>query len=96
MRELSKQDLVLVFGSGDPNEKLVSDLGSNMAWGAAFGVRGGPAGIAAGAAAGALQTIGQGVYNHGPVNVPIPVLIGPSWNGCEKNNNTPQNSNGGK
>ncbi len=69
MRELSKQDLALVFGSGDPNSKLVSDLGSNMAWGA-----------------GALQTIGQGVYNHGPVHVPVPVLMGPSWNDSEKNN----------
>jgi len=60
MKELSYQDLVLVFGSGDSNVKLVNDLGSKMALGAAFGARGGHAGMAAGATAGAIQTVGKG------------------------------------
>ncbi|MCS3431769.1 microcin [Klebsiella sp. BIGb0407] len=94
MKEISKQDLALVFGAGDPNDKLVKDLGENMAWGAAFGVRGGPAGMALGATAGALQTVGQGLINHGPVNVPVPVLMGPNWNGS--GSNTPNNVNNRK
>ncbi|MDH8008180.1 hypothetical protein QIG60_25200, partial [Klebsiella pneumoniae] len=43
---------------------------------------------------GALQTVGQGLIDHGPVNVPIPVLIGPSWNGSGSGYNSATSSSG--
>lgn len=83
MRELSQQDLILAFGAGDANSQLIKDMGNNAAWGAGLAAitGGGLPGAAVGAVGGVLQTIGQGLYDHGPVSVPIPVLIGPSWNG---------------
>lgn len=82
MRKLSLQDLTLSFGAGDANSQLINDLGKNAAWGAGLGaITGGIPGAAVGAVGGVVQTIGQGVYDHGPVSVEIPVLIGPSWNG---------------
>ncbi|WP_391529972.1 colicin V family bacteriocin [Enterobacter cloacae] len=29
---------------------------------------------------GAIQTVGQGLIDHGPVSVPVPVLVNPTWN----------------
>ncbi|ROP63031.1 hypothetical protein EDF81_1552 [Enterobacter sp. BIGb0383] len=82
MRELSQQDLVLAFGAGDANSQLISDMGNNAAWGAGLGaITGGGPGAAIGAVGGVVQTIGQGLIDHGPVSVPVPVMIGPSWNG---------------
>ncbi|MDK3205911.1 microcin, partial [Escherichia coli] len=38
----------------------------------------------------------QGLINHGPVSVPVPVLIGPSWNGSGSGYNSATSSaNGG-
>lgn len=89
MKEISKQELDQVFGAGDQNDKLMTDLGKNMAWGAAFGIPAGPTGMAIGAATGAVQTVGEGLIANLPVHVPIPVMIGPSWNGSGKINNMP-------
>lgn len=50
-----------------------------MAWGAGFGSMVGPVGSAVTAA---VQTVVQEAVEHGPVNVPIPVVpMGPTWNG---------------
>ena len=96
MREISQKDLNLAFGAGetDPNTQLLNDRGNNMAWGAALGAPGGLGSAALGAAGGALQTVGQGLIDHGPVNVPIPVLIGPSWNGSGSGYNSATSSSG--
>ncbi|EEJ6140707.1 microcin [Salmonella enterica subsp. enterica serovar Urbana] len=82
MREISQQELFLAFGAGesDPNTQLLKDMGTNMAWGATLGAPGGLGTAALGAAGGAIQTVGQGLIDHGPVNVPVPVLINPNWN----------------
>ena len=64
-----------------------------MPWGTSFGTHEGPAGMAAGATVGALKPVGQGVINHDPVKVHIPVLMEPSWNGSGNENNTPKNFN---
>nr|EBQ5245988.1 microcin [Salmonella enterica subsp. salamae] len=83
MREISQRDLCLALGAGntDPNTQLLKDLGNNMAWGAALGSKGGLGTAALGAGGAAVQTVVQGLIDHGPVSVPVPVLIGPSWNG---------------
>ncbi|EGL7120473.1 microcin [Salmonella enterica] len=83
MREINKKDLQFAFGSGntDPNIQLLNDLGTNMAWGALLGSTGGLGGAMIGAGGAAVQTVVQGLFAHGPVSVPVPVLIGPSWNG---------------
>ncbi|MGL5389107.1 MAG: microcin [Serratia sp. (in: enterobacteria)] len=88
MEEINIENLSLVAGSNgaDPNSQLLHDLGNNMAWGAGLGTAfgGGVGGALTGAVGGALQTVGQGLIDHGPVNVPVPVLIGPSWNGSSR------------
>ncbi|MDR3433369.1 MAG: microcin [Rouxiella aceris] len=81
MREICRKDLIQALGAGDTNAQLIKDMGTNVVWGAVLGSPGGVAGATLGAVGSVLQTIGQGLIDHGPVNVPIPVLIGPSWNG---------------
>ncbi|EPZ4749712.1 hypothetical protein ACXN2V_005499, partial [Escherichia coli] len=98
MREISQRDLYLVLGAGntDPNTQLLKDLANNMAWGATLGAKGGLGTAAVGAGGAAVQTVVQGLINHGPVSVPVPVLIGPSWNGSGSGYNSATSSaNGG-
>ena len=98
MREISQRDLYLALGAGntDPNIQLLKDLANNMAWGAALGAKGGLGTAAVGAGGAAVQTVVQGLINHGPVSVPVPVLIGPSWNGSGGGyNRATSSANGG-
>lgn len=83
MKEIKDNLLQDITGAGNPNQQLVHDFGTNVAWGAGLGgLTGGPAGAFIGGAGGAVQTVVQGAFNHGPVNVPIPrVPMGPTWNG---------------
>ncbi|HAI9449315.1 TPA: microcin, partial [Escherichia coli] len=68
MREISQRDLYQVLGAGstDPNTQLLKDLANNMAWGAALGAKGGLGTAAVGAGGAAVQTVVQGLINHGP------------------------------
>lgn len=84
MKELNVNQINHVVGAGedDPNVQIISDLGNNVAWGAGLGaVTGGPTGALIGGVGGAVQTVGQGLIDHGPVSVPVDAMIGPSWNG---------------
>ncbi|CAM3979156.1 colicin V family bacteriocin [Xenorhabdus thuongxuanensis] len=85
MKTLSQNELNFISGAGDSvdqaNDKLISDLGKNIAWGTGLGaITGGPVGAAVGAVGAAVQTVVQEAINHGPVNVPIPSIpMNPSW-----------------
>lgn len=62
----------------DPgNAQIIKDIAIDAVLGAMFT----PGAPWLGGGMGAVGSVIHGAINHGPVNVPIPVLIGPSWNG---------------
>ena len=84
MKELEWSQLNVISGAqsdiNNANSQLLNDISSNIAWGAGMGLIGGPMGALAGGAGGALQTVIQGAYKHGSVNVQMPqVPMRPSW-----------------
>ena len=82
MKELNYDELNMVSGGKGPgidpaNAQVLKDIAIDVGIGAALT----PSAPMVGGGLAAVGSVIHGAINHGPVNVPVPVLIGPSWNG---------------
>ena len=82
MKELKTCELELVSGGNGPaidpaNKKILKDIAIDAGLGALTT----PLTPWVGAGYGAAASVIHSAINNGPVNVPVPVLVGPSWNG---------------
>lgn len=82
MKELTSCELNLVSGGNGPsidpeNAQILKDIAIDTALGAATT----PLAPWVGGGLGAASSVIHGAINHGPVNVPVDAMIGPSWNG---------------
>ncbi|ATA26495.1 hypothetical protein BIY26_21310 [Brenneria goodwinii] len=82
MRALNVYEIKMASAAGTPgiapgNAQIIKDVAIDAGIGAAFT----PGAPLIGAGLGAAGSVIHGAINHGPVCVPIPVMIGPTWNG---------------
>jgi len=79
MKELILGELGLVSGANGPsNAQVLKDIAIDAGLGAATT----PLTPWVGAGYGAAASVIHGAINNGPVNVPVPVLVNPSFSGA--------------